>query len=116
MKKTTRTLFLFSLFITVFVFSVNCLGAEPYFSGSGTEADPYCIASYEDLCNFAKAVDEDPETYASAYYLQTAHIQANKGSFGFDKETTTPLWNGKPISDTNMPIKWAHSYTANFSW
>ena len=115
MKKTTRTLFLFSLFITVFVFSVNCLGAEPYFNGSGTEADPYCIASYEDLCNFAKAIDEDPETYASAYYLQTAHIQANKGSFGFDEETTTPLWNEKPISDTNMPIKWAHSYTANFS-
>lgn len=80
--------------------------AESPFEGSGTESDPYLIADYEDLCKLSELIGNGDEDYASAYYLQTADIVANEGEFSLDKEYN-PLWNGKPIDETNMPpLKW----------
>lgn len=44
------------------------------FSGSGTAADPYQIASAEDLLKLAELVNMEDETYRDAHYILTADV------------------------------------------
>lgn len=94
------------LLMIAFAFApLSVYAEEAPFEGSGTESDPYLIANYEDLCKLAELTNQESEPYLSAYYLQTADIVANSGTFSLN-ENNEPLWNGKPIAETNTPIEW----------
>ena len=51
--------------------------AEAFDGGSGTEEDPYQIATAEQLALLAKYVNEGNEDYSKACYIQTADIVMN---------------------------------------
>ncbi len=52
---------------------------EPYLDGDGTEADPYRIASYDDLVFMAKQINENnpDEKYRDGYYLVVNDIDCD---------------------------------------
>lgn len=49
------------------------------FAGSGTESDPYLIASYADLQKLSKATNEKGMSFAGEYFRQTAPITMEAG-------------------------------------
>lgn len=111
MKKSTSILIAVCVMAMMLFASTVVFAAAP-FEGSGTENDPYLIQNYEDLCKLSELVNNGEGNYGSAYYLQTADIIANEGTFSLDKNHN-PLWNGKAINETNMPVKWKAIGTDN---
>ena len=89
-------------FVMLILFAPQGVRAEAPFEGSGTERDPYLIADYEDLCKLSELTQYDPdqreynETYIGAYYLQTADITANTGTFALNG--SVPTYNGTKVT------------------
>ncbi|MBR5329560.1 MAG: S-layer homology domain-containing protein [Firmicutes bacterium] len=97
MKRFQRlSIVLCFLLMLAFAFVPQAVYAEePPFEGNGTEADPYLITNYEDLCKLSELVNSGNAKYNSAYYLQTADIVANEGTFSV--KNNIPQYNGKDI-------------------
>lgn len=79
MKKWIIGILLFTLLLTGCGGSnepenINQPEARASFSGNGTTADPYQIASADNLWKMAELVNAEDETYRDAYYILTADI------------------------------------------
>ncbi|MCT2581834.1 metallophosphoesterase [Actinophytocola gossypii] len=74
--------------------------AELELDGSGSNRDPYRIATRDDLLAAATAINEDPGSYASASYVLTADIDFGGAEFpGINTLTGTLDGAGHTISD-----------------
>lgn len=76
MKQQMKKLFL--LFFCVTMLQLACIlpaEAADTLAGTGTETDPYQISSEADLQLMSQQINEDAETYGSAYYQLTSNIQ-----------------------------------------
>ena len=74
--------------------------ADSFAGGSGTEEDPYQIATAEQLALMGKVNDDWAPEYNKAYYVLTADIQLNDvGNYENWKETP-PEYQWKPVGDS----------------
>lgn len=73
--------------------------ADSFAGGSGTEEDPYQIATAEQLALMGKVNDDWSQEYNKAYYVLTADIQLNDvGNYENWKETP-PEYQWKPVGN-----------------
>ena len=74
--------------------------ADSFAGGSGTEEDPYQIATAEQLALMGKVNDDWAPEYNKAYYVLTADIQLNDvGNYENWKENP-PEYQWKPVGDS----------------
>lgn len=74
--------------------------ADSFAGGSGTEEDPYQIATAEQLALMGKVNDDWSQEYNKAYYVLTADIQLNDvGNYENWKENP-PEYQWKPVGDS----------------
>lgn len=71
--------------------------AEAFAGGSGTEADPYQIATAEQLALFAQVNEEYSADYNNACFVQTADIALNDTSDFSNWEASPPEYQWKPV-------------------
>lgn len=78
-------------------------------SGTGTEDDPYLIATKEELIQFAAAMNDDElyRSYYDSHFRLTADIEMNDCS-GFD------AWDKNPPANTWTPIGYYHGFKGVF--
>lgn len=90
---------------------LSCLAAAalaeelPILPGSGTQEDPYRIATKDDLLTFFTMTEEDSAQYGSSRYILTDDIALNSGVFSVD-EAGSLLYDGAPITEENAPVQW----------
>lgn len=117
-KKRVKTRRLMSLFLTLsmvvsfFVLPQIPASAAAPWSGSGTAADPYIIATAADLTNLATNINESNSAnfaYKSAYYKQTADITTNSSFMPIGKAKKQE--NGSYVSNPFEGVYDGQMYT-----
>ena len=71
--------------------------ADSFAGGSGTEEDPYQIATAEQLALMGKVNDDWSQEYNKAYYVLTADIQLNDVENYENWKETPPEYQWKPV-------------------
>ena len=74
--------------------------ADSFAGGSGTEEDPYQIATAEQLALMGKVNDDWSQEYNKAYYVLTADIQLNDVENYENWKETPPEYQWKPVGDS----------------
>lgn len=74
--------------------------ADSFAGGSGTEEDPYQIATAEQLALMGKANDDWSQEYNKAYYVLTADIQLNDVENYENWKETPPEYQWKPVGNS----------------
>ncbi len=74
--------------------------ADSFAGGSGTEEDPYQIATAEQLALMGKVNDDWAPEYNKAYYVLTADIQLNDVENYENWKETPPEYQWKPVGDS----------------
>lgn len=73
--------------------------ADSFAGGSGTEEDPYQIATAEQLALMGKVNDDWSQEYNKAYYVLTADIQLSDVENYENWKETPPEYQWKPIDN-----------------
>lgn len=74
--------------------------ADSFAGGSGTEEDPYQIATAEQLALMGKVNDDWSQEYNKAYYVLTADIQLNDVENYENWKETPPEYQWKPVGNS----------------
>ncbi len=85
--------------------------ATSFAGGSGTEEDPYQIATAEQLALLASIVNVSNSDYADKYYIQTADIILNDSSIS---GWTSSAYSWTPIGITNISTAATYSFSGSF--
>jgi|GEM_PF-4223190 len=121
--KNFRFPFIVAVIMLILLAAPEISSAEGCFEGSGSESDPYRIASAADLARLAALVNAGDAAYANSYYIQTRDIDLSgypcwtpigTGSCGSGM-VFGGTYDGNDMKITNLRVNVASASTAVYA-